>query len=178
MLIALEEITQSAKDIRFTERIEDLNEIYREGQFRDFHFPGTLEVNLVYYRSGQEIFFQGSLDGVFEGCCSRCLQTYSFPLSQNFEIALAPLPDDSEIRAKELNRDELGLSYYAAEEINLSPLIREQVLLALPTRPLCGDQCRGLCAGCGVNLNVESCICPSPSDDPRMAIFRTLKLGQ
>ncbi|MGH7829255.1 MAG: YceD family protein, partial [Candidatus Binatia bacterium] len=73
---------------------------------------------------------------------------------------------------------EMGLSFYSSNEIDLSPLMREQVLLALPTRPLCDDLCRGLCAGCGVNLNHESCLCPPAPGDPRMAVFRTLKLGQ
>jgi uncharacterized protein len=57
-------------------------------------------------------------------------------------------------------------------------LIEEQVLLALPTRPLCREDCRGLCSGCGVNLNSEECACdPAAPSDSRMAIFRTLKIN-
>ena len=70
----------------------------------------------------------------------------------------------------------MGLSFYSEEEINLSPYIREQVLLALPMRPLCDDDCRGLCAGCGADLNYEPCRCVSSVSDPRMALFRTMKL--
>jgi uncharacterized protein len=56
-------------------------------------------------------------------------------------------------------------------------LIAEQVILALPTQPLCAESCRGLCASCGANLNRESCCCVAPTGDPRMAVFRTLKVG-
>jgi uncharacterized protein len=63
--------------------------------------------------------------------------------------------------------------------IELAPLIEEQVLLALPTRPLCREDCRGLCDGCGVNLNNEECACnPVAASDSRMAIFRTLKVNR
>jgi uncharacterized protein len=72
----------------------------------------------------------------------------------------------------------LGLSYYSTDEIDLAPLIAEQVILALPTRPLCSEDCRGLCEQCGINLNREACDCFVESGDPRMAIFRTLKVGR
>jgi uncharacterized protein len=60
----------------------------------------------------------------------------------------------------------------------LEPLIREQVLLALPTRPLCDENCRGLCPSCGVDLNEKACRCANAESDPRMAIFRDMKLHQ
>lgn len=177
MKILVDEITQSANDVTFTERIDDLNEIYKEGQVRDYGFPRSLDVDLVYYRSGQDIFFQGSFAGIFEGTCSRCLKSYSFEMDQDFDFVLTPRPSTPAAKARELSREDLGLSFYSTEEINLTPLIKEQVLLALPTRPLCREGCRGLCGGCGANLNDESCACSAAAGDPRMALFRALKLG-
>lgn len=176
MKILVNQITESPKNIRFTERVEELNLIYSEDRARDFRFPPLLDVSLVYYRSGREIFFSGWLGGTIEGNCSRCLKSYSFSLEKEFDVVLTPEPFSA--KSKELNRDEMGLSFYSAEEINLSPFIREQMLLALPMRPLCEDSCRGLCVGCGADLNEEGCRCPSLPGDPRMAFFRTLKLGQ
>jgi uncharacterized protein len=178
MKIPVGDIPQSPKEIRFSERIEDMNEIFGKGAVWDFRFPPSLEIDLVYYRAGQDLFFHGRFGGTFEGCCSRCLKTYPFELQKEFEFILTPMPANPERGAEELNREDLGLSYYSTEEINLAPLIREQVMLALPTRPLCGDECRGICGGCGVNLNVDACACPSSAGDPRMAIFRTLKVGR
>lgn len=176
MKIAVSQITPSPKEIRFSENIEELNRIYGEGGTKDFRFPPFLDVNLVYYRSGREIFFQGWMGGIIEGCCSRCLKSYSFPLEKNFDFVLTSEP--SPAKGRVLSRDEMALSFHAADEINLSPFIQEQVLLALPIRPLCQDRCRGLCAGCGADLNDEPCHCASQTGDPRMAIFRTLKLGR
>ncbi len=178
MKLFFDDIPQSPKKLRFSEEIEDLNEIYAQRQIRDFQFPPFMEIEIVYYRSGRELFFQGSFDGVVKAHCSRCLKPYAFRLSKDFEFMLVPAAVLSGQKAGEISRDEIGLSYYSADEINLTPLIREQVLLALPTRPLCGENCRGLCSGCGVNLNDETCACAAPAGDPRMAIFQTIKIGR
>ena len=178
MKISVDEIPQSPKEIKFSESIEELNEIYRRSKNRDFRFPPSLEVELVYYRSGSDLFFSGSFRGRFAGTCGRCLEDYEFPLDSRFDFVLTPSPAKPEAGAEELSREELGLSYYSSEQINLAPLIAEQVMLALPTVPLCSPDCRGLCGTCGVNLNRESCSCTSATGDPRMAIFRDLKVGR
>ena len=178
MKLSVDDIPQSPKTLRFSEKVGELNEIYGKGQIRDFRFPAFMDVDLVYYRSGQDIFFHGSFAGVLEGDCSRCLKRYSFGLNKQFEFILIPEALRPQEKAGEISREELGLSYYSTEEINLTPLIREQVLLALPTRPLCSENCRGLCGGCGVNLNDEACVCPASAGEPRMGVFRALKIGR
>jgi len=174
--IAANQITESFKEIQFEEGIEDLNRIHVGQKRGDFRFPPFLNVNLTHYRFGQDLFFRGHLDGVVEGCCGRCLRYYSFPLEKGFDIVLTPEPPPA--KRRELYREEMGLSFYSSDEINLSPFIREQLHLALPLRPLCDEGCRGLCPSCGVNLNHESCLCPAPSGDPRMDFFRNLRLDR
>ena len=178
MKIPVDEIPQSPKEIKFFENIEELNKLYQRDSDPDFGFPPRLAVDLVYYRSGPEIFFNGSFRGQFTGYCGRCLENYSFTLDKSFAFVLTPEPIRSERGAEELHSGELGLSYYSTDEIDLAPLIAEQVILALPTRPLCSEDCRGLCEQCGINLNREACDCSVESGDPRMAIFRTLKVGR
>jgi uncharacterized protein len=178
MKIPVDEIPQSPQELKFSETIEELNELYRRSGSPDFGFPSRLDVDLVYYRSGADIFFDGSFRGQFAGYCGRCLESYSFTLNQAFAFVLSPEPARSERGAEELHSAELGLSYYSGDEVDLAPLIAEQVMLALPTRPLCGEDCRGLCDHCGANRNRESCDCSTESGDPRMAIFRTLKVGR
>ena len=174
--ITVYQITESFKEIQFEEGIEDLKRISLGQKRGDFRFPPFLNVNLTHYRSGQDLFFQGHLDGVVNGCCSRCLRYYSIPLEKDFAIVLTPEPPPA--KSREINRDEMGLSFYSSEEIDLSPFIREQVLLALPMGPLCDEGCRGLCSNCGVNLNHESCLCPTLTGDSRMAFFRNLRLDR
>jgi uncharacterized protein len=178
MKISVDEIPQSPAEIKFSESIEELNEIYRRGKSRDFQFPALLEVELVYYRSGGDLFFRGVFRGPFGGTCGRCLDEYQFALEKRFDFVLTAEPLSRAAGAEELRRDDLGLSYYSGDEINLAPLIAEQVLLALPTVPLCSEQCRGLCGFCGANLNRDSCQCAADRGDPRMAIFRSLRVGR
>ena len=179
MKIPVEQITQSPKEVKFSERIEKLNSLFAKEKYRDFQFPPMLDGTLVYYRLGQELFFHGAFGGKFEGYCSRCLTDYSFKVEKEFDLVLVPSPSRSERRIEELKREELGLSYYSTDMIELAPLIEEQVLLALPTRPLCREDCQGLCGGCGANLNNEECACnPIAASDSRMAIFRTLKVNR
>jgi len=178
MKISVDEVPQSPREVQFSESVEELEEAYRQSDHREFGFPPRLNVNLVYYRSGQDLFFNGTFYGRFTGTCGRCLESYPFTLDQHFEFVLSP---DSSIRsdrrAEELRREDLGLSYYSSDEIDIARLIAEQVMLALPTRPLCSENCQGLCAHCGTNLNQASCSCAASAGDPRMAVFRSLKVG-
>ena len=177
MKISVDEIPQSPKEIRFSESVEELNKIFCPSSNRDFGVPVSLEVDLRYFRSGHELFFDGRFRGEFHAGCGRCLDGYNFTLDKPFDFALVPDPPRLVRKAEELRREELGLSYYSGDEIDLAPLIAEQVVLAMPTQPLCSADCRGLCEICGANLNREPCSCAAPSGDPRMAIFRTLKVG-
>lgn len=178
MKIPVDDIPQSPREINFSERIEELNEIYAKGSARDFRFPQSLHVVLEYYRSGKELFFHGRFEGSIAASCSRCLKDFSFNMDRPFEFVLIPDPATSARGAEELTRGDLGLSFYSTEEIDLSPLIMEQVMLALPTRPLCTEDCRGLCGSCGADLNHEACGCSATMGDPRMALFRTLKVDR
>lgn len=178
MKIPIDEIPQSPREISFSERVEELNEVYAKGSARDFSFPPFLHVDLVYYRSGRELFFNGRIEGNIKATCGRCLKEFAFNMNRQVEFVLIPNPATSGRGAEELSRADLGLSFYSSEEIDLSPLIMEQVLLALPTRPLCLENCRGLCGGCGADLNLAACACATTTGDPRMALFRTLKVGR
>ena len=141
-----------------------------------FRFPSPIHVNVTYYRSGREVFFHGGLKGSVEGDCSRCLESFPFVIEKTFDFVLTPDPLPTN-KNKELTADEMGLSFYSGEDIDLSPYVREQTLLALPLRPLCSESCRGLCPGCGAELNRTGCEC-APPGDPRMAVFRNLRVDR
>ena len=78
----------------------------------------------------------------------------------------------------ELAPGDLSQSFYEGTEVDLTPLVYEQVMLALPTRPLCGEECRGLCPQCGINRNSGQCACATEAGDPRWAALRNLKIDR
>lgn len=176
MKLNVHDIEDGAKQLVFEEPTEGLNEVLVHGEVHDFDFPAAVGVRLEYYRAGQELFFQGHISGNVVGHCGRCLEDYAFPLEADFNVVLVPKTDDASPEA-ELSDDELDLSVYEGTEIDLAPLLREQVILALPTRPLCDEGCKGLCASCGANLNIERCRCAVAVGDPRLAVLRNIKVG-
>ncbi len=85
------------------------------------------------------------------------------------ELFFEPLrsPQEEDLRVYHL---EAG-----ATELDLAGPLREQFLLSVPEYPVCREDCRGLCPGCGANLNVEACRCSGESSDPRWAPLRALR---
>ena len=75
---------------------------------------------------------------------------------------------------REVGEDDLGTSYYRNDEIDLNELLREQFYLVLPMKPLCQENCRGLCSQCGTNLNTDTCECAPVWEDPRLSVLKGL----
>jgi uncharacterized protein len=69
------------------------------------------------------------------------------------------------------------LSVFDGEAIDVDEIVREQILLSVPDRALCDENCRGICLMCGTNLNAGSCECKSSEVDPRWAALKNLKNG-
>jgi uncharacterized protein len=80
-----------------------------------------------------------------------------------------------DLSGRGLEREELAVSFYRDERIDLSQMSVEQIVLALPMKPLCKPDCRGLCALCGANRNLVSCDCAPEDTDPRWAPLSTLQ---
>jgi uncharacterized protein len=75
----------------------------------------------------------------------------------------------------ELQAEDLILSAYEGDAVDLDEVVREQLLLALPSRHLCREDCQGLCQKCGANLNDGHCSCEQGEVDPRWAALANLK---
>ncbi len=175
MKINVHEIEADAKELAYEEPTDALNPLLDRGAVRDFEFVAPVDVRVTYYRAGQELFFSGSLRGPVVGHCARCLDDFVLDMNRSFNFVLVPYSEEGEQTG--LNEDDLELSVYRGDEVDLSGLLREQILLALPTRPLCAEDCQGLCPQCGANRNKGTCRCPAPEGDPRLAVLRGLKVG-
>jgi len=168
---AVRDIEAAAKELHFEEPTQELASLL-SGPVADFRLPPTLTVEVTYYRAGSDLFFQGRVEGELIGRCSRCLEEYRFSLAAPFSFVFASRHE----RDRDLEEDDGDLCYYEGDEVDVSPLLREQILIALPMRPICRDNCAGLCPQCGVNRNTGGCDCREEHGDPRLAVLRTLKL--
>ncbi len=108
--------------------------------------------------------------------CSRCLEGFELDVDGPFDLRYQPkAASAADAGERELGDDDLSSAVYENDEIDLGQLMKEQFYLALPMKPLCRDECRGLCAQCGANLNRGACGCVSAWEDPRFAALRAFK---
>lgn len=170
--IRVEEIKETEKEAAFVEEVSEINDELSRTGVVDYQFTGRMPVDVRYYRLGSDLLFHGHFDGHVRGTCARCLEGYPFGVGEDFTFVLQP----SENRERDqLTRDDLALSFYEGAEVDLSPLVREAAILSLPTRPLCREDCRGLCPQCGINWNADACGCRDRWTDPRLDVLRNLK---
>lgn len=153
MLIDLSKMEElgSQKNITGQLNFDNLN-----FQQREIKTPDPLKVDLTIYKGEESFIFTGKLSGKIILQCSRCLQ--QFPL--NIEL---------DIEQEVVNNEIADLNSF-----NLNELLKTDIFLAVPIKPLCEEECSGLCSHCGQNLNEKKCDCNEEQLDPRMAKLKEL----
>ena len=122
---------------------------------------------------------RGRLDGTIDVDCARCLERYAVTLGQELDLFYLPVaagqPEAQEEEVELSDRD-VVVGYYEGDRLDLGEVMREQVLLGLPLKPLCREDCRGLCPHCGKNRNAGPCGCTPEEEagDPRLEPLRKL----
>jgi uncharacterized protein len=117
----------------------------------------------------------GAVRTELELACSRCLEPFRLPVDLAFDHRYLPQPEASAGEEREVAEEDLETSFYRDEQIDLNELLREQFYLTLPMKPLCREDCKGLCAQCGTNLNTGTCDCGPAWEDPRLAALKQLR---
>jgi DUF177 domain-containing protein len=178
--LRVDDITADAKELSFSEPEGEINRALGLGPIREYRLEGPVNVVLSYYRAGTELFFRGELTAATVASCARCAEEFIVPSGRSFRYVLAPRSIGHDSNG-DLRAEDLEFSLYEGEEVNLTPLIREQMLLALPTRPLCREDCRGLCPRCGANLNERDCGCiieraGARVADARLSVLHSIKI--
>ena len=127
-----------------------------------------------------DIRLRANYRGDFEVLCARCVEPIPLPLSGDFDLLFRPEAADAVSGEHAITTDEAEIGYYGQSGLLLEDVVREQVLLSLPSRSLCKADCKGLCPRCGQNLNTASCSCDQAPADPRWNALAGLadKLGK
>jgi DUF177 domain-containing protein len=141
-------------------------------EFTDARITGTVSLS----QHGHDILVRGQLEGTLDLTCSRCLESFSHPVAAEFDLLLVPAPDTVAGEDEELSPADLDLDYYSGEVVDLESLLREQIILMIPVKPLCDEVCKGLCPQCGANLNRETCNCRSEAVNSPFADLAKLKM--
>jgi uncharacterized protein len=155
------------------ERTFDPSAMATEGD--EYRIVAPVELAFDIHKDKERFRLEGTLKTTLELSCSRCLETFQTPLDIDFDQRYMPQAEATSELEAEVPEDDLETSYYRDEEIDLNDLIHEQFYLAMPMKPLCRDDCKGLCPQCGTNLNTGTCDCAPVWEDPRLAALKTIK---
>ena len=136
--------------------------------------PVTLSLDVDRQETGR-YHVAGRVAGELELSCGRCLEAYTLPVVSDFDLRYVPRTENTGEGEREVEEDDLATAFYDDDQIDLRELIAEQFQLAVPMKPLCREDCKGLCPHCGTNLNTGSCNCSTMWEDPRFAALRALK---
>ena len=156
----------------------------------DVSIRGTLAVGLDLRAIERTVYVTGVVEGTAVRQCVRCLKNFDDPLAFSLRVAYerevkatntAAKRDDPRKRkpatsledeAEEQNDD---LYYFTGDHLELAPMLREQLILTSPMHPLCSEECRGLCARCGKDLNEGPCRCGEEPTESPFQVLRTVK---
>jgi uncharacterized protein len=156
----------------------------------DVSIRGTLAVGLDLRAIERTLYVTGVVEGTAVRQCVRCLKDFDDPLAFSLRVAYerevkatnavakrddprrrkAAAPSEGE--AEEPNDD---LYYFTGDHLELTPMLREQLILASPMHPLCSEECRGLCARCGKDLNEGPCRCGEEPTGSPFHVLHTMK---
>jgi uncharacterized protein len=149
------------------------SEVEQEGDA--YRVVAPVRVDLEIHKDKDRFRLTGTAQTELELTCGRCLEPFRLPLESQIDVRYLPASELATEDEREVAEEDLDTSYYRDDQIYLNELLREQFYLALPMKPLCRDDCAGLCSQCGTNLNTGTCQCTSQWEDPRLAPLRELK---
>ena len=145
-----------------------------EGEFETVLKVKDTGLDLNIQKSGEEYFCQGSLKALVQMECARCLGSFEREVANQTDFIICDR-DSFEARAKEAIDDEDYAFFQGSDlSVDLSDIVRQTVILAISMKPLCSEDCRGLCPDCGANLNDDSCRCRAEKTDPRWDALKKL----
>jgi len=186
MRVNIDEIKEAGLDRHWDVSREALDAIV-QGDRSGWRARGAAHVDLRFEKFDRRVLVRGSATAELSNECGRCLQPVTADVPVDFTLTMVPADEyeDEGGAAEDKSHHPVAGSFdaeaaeedvYTGKVIDLDPVLREQVLLALPGYPVCQDGCKGLCTVCGANLNERECGCDRKVPDPRWAGLAKVKL--
>ena len=192
MTTANQEMLTIQQQVNLSDAVLDLGGPRRPQRIRSKRFHGCIpaarlqaltglvvcttaaEVMLMAHIKKGLLRLHGQVNCLVEQACARCLTHFSAPLLAEVERLFVPGPDPG--GADSQQEMEKELTYLADYRLSVMRVVEEELLLALPMIPLCRMECAGLCAGCGRDLNTETCLCVETTVDGPFAELKKLTM--
>jgi uncharacterized protein len=199
LLINVDNLEEANQPWQAEVPVESVDDILSGDHPSEFKGAGPLTVRAKLTRMGRKVLVQAKFEVRLVGSCKRCLAPVQVPAPIDMTLTFIPDPgghrhrpseveaEKSSDRSDRADRDEEGScgsfdpaladeEPYSGSSFDLAPAVREQILLALPTAPLCREECKGLCQTCGLDLNQRECGHEPDNTDPRWAALKKIQL--
>ena len=178
MFIELQELERHPVDFNedFVPDTIDLGSDPR--QIKTLHTQGRAQLVQEHHSKRhiiKDIRLNGGLQTVVQLLCARCLEPLLQTVSRDFDLLYRPQGADAGEEERSVPATEAEISYYQGNGLLLEDVLREQILLSVPLKAICREDCKGLCPHCGKNLNNEQCSCAEPLEDPRWSALKDLR---
>lgn len=167
MKIEVASIRKVPGETRFYEFKEEIPPFEIGGTQISFTEPASVKLQVT--NNGVSLVVKGEISGTLQLSCSRCLE----PFQQHMETAFEEQYRHVSETGNEED-DERNYQIYDADTIDLTEAIREDIILAMPMKPVCSSGCQGICPTCGLNKNNAECTCREENLDPRFAVLKDL----
>ena len=139
---------------------------------------GPVDVHLRIERHGSEVSVHGEIHGRVILQCCRCLKDFQREHSLGVDLHYHPSEEIEVEEVYEIPAEEADIGFYRDDELDITQLLREQMILSLPMKPLCTEACKGLCPVCGADLNTEACGCRREAFESGLSGLKKLFSGK
>ncbi len=160
--------------------IIDVHKLPREGLSvsKDFEFSSDVlvEESAVFFepvraeltikKVGENILIKGKITTRLSFVCSRCLVPFEFPIDSSFDLVY--FPEELDGIKDQLEDEDLDKLFYSEAKLDVEEVVLEQLNIAFPIRPLCSEDCQGICPVCGKIIKSGRCVCVMKDTDTRL----------
>lgn len=169
MRIELENLEGGKGDFAHVYQPDDLNPVDERISLSE---PATVsgKVRLA----GNEVFVNGHVETRAQVECDRCLQPVEMPVNADFALEYITGSEYESSAVAELTEEEMSVAVFDGKALDVDEIVKEQIVLAVPTRMLCREDCKGICPECGTDRNTGDCNCATNDTDPRWAALKKL----
>jgi uncharacterized protein len=129
-------------------------------------FLKPVHAELTVKKVGEEILIKGKIVTSLSLICSRCLVPFESSIDSRFDLVY--LPEELDVMQDQLESDDINKLFYYDGKIDIEEVILEQLNLVFPAKPLCSDDCQGICPVCGKIIRDGECVCVTKNSDPRL----------
>ena len=139
--------------------------------FEEVPLVSPVKAHLELTKAHSEIIVAGNIAAEVELECSRCLKKYRRVVNEPVNVVYHPI-EELGAETHGLKDEEMDMGFYKDEELDMKELIKEQLILNIQMKPLCDENCRGICSQCGTDLNTETCNCETKKIDSRLEVLK------